>query len=143
MHTQNNKSKKTKYKNEIDKSLADVGLTYDEAVAWLNNAQQEMADCSTTCENPFKCMVEGCSNSRGHEEHEATNEEYVLEENEAEEEETSGRSNVFFVPGDDTVSTAVYVDGVKITGVIKAKLSYDGDFGIPKLKLTILGANIR
>lgn len=51
-------------------------------------------------------------------------------------------TNVTFTPSGRTEETEVYVDGVKVDGVIRAILDYDAEFGEPVLKLEIISPRI-
>lgn len=51
-------------------------------------------------------------------------------------------SNVEFVVGDSIEDTELYVEGVQITGCIKASLDYNTELGVPTLTLTVIKPSI-
>jgi len=121
-----NKPVKTKNTNnskkQITEKLAEIGLTIDEAKKWLkgNEDYEDTASAwdKKCCASPWDCN----RNS------------FNCEANET--------SNVIFAAGNSPETTRVYVDDIPVEGIIRAKLEYDTELGVPTLQLDILNPKI-
>lgn len=117
-----NKSIKSKNTNnskkQITEKLAEIGMTIDDAKKWLKGEEDEYAIPSSwdkqCCASPWDCDRNN----------------FNCELNEV--------SNVTFAAGNTPETTRVYVDNTPIEGIIRAKLEYDTELGVPTLQLDIL-----
>lgn len=118
------KSKNTNsHKKQITEKLAEIGLTIDEAKKWLKGNDEEYDSVPSTwnkkcCSSPWDCDRSN----------------FNCELNEV--------SNVVFAAGNSPETTRVYVDDVPVEGIIRAKLEYDTELGVPTLQLDILNPKI-
>jgi len=69
--------------------------------------------------------------------------QYVNEDVRSENSPISEVSNVMFTAGATVEDAEVFVNNTKITGVTKAALEYDPEFGLPVLKLEIVSPQVR
>jgi hypothetical protein len=109
-------------KKQITEKLAEIGLTIDEAKQWLKRDEEHDELPSTwnrkCCASPWDCDRNN----------------FNCEANET--------SNVIFAAGNTPETTRVYVDDVPVEGIIRAKLEYDTELGVPTLQLDILNPKI-
>jgi hypothetical protein len=117
---------KKNHKKALEESLKEFNLTVDEALSWLSESQQALQPkklCgSASCENPYRCNIEGCEFS------EALN-------------CVNPPSNVTFIPGDSINPASVFVGTTRMTGLVETNVTYVGADS-PVLRLTIRGAKI-
>ena len=103
-------------------------MTVDGAKEWLNNETQAQEKMNSQCGSANNCCRRAddpwaCCNGD-------------------EEAASSELSNVVFAAGKTAETSKVYVEHIPIEGIIRAKLEYDTELGIPTLQLDILNPTI-
>jgi hypothetical protein len=140
-----NKSKSNKTtKTQISEKLAEIGLTLEEARQWLKGdlAFDDQAYCTPqNTEGCFKDKQDCCMMQN-------TGKNCCMASNpwdcayDAAEEQPEELSNVVFAAGKTAEASQVYVGNIPVEGIIRAKLEYDTELGIPTLQLDILNPKI-
>lgn len=113
--TNNTSSKRNK---KIEDSLREIGMTIDEVYQWLDEENCKKQKGTSYCNSSLSCNKAECG----------LNESQDMD---------SVTGNVQFIPANFTEDAQVYVEGIKIEGVINASLEYDAAYPHPVLKLTI------